>query len=321
MKKIKHWIRRYFSFSQRQTNGFLLLLLLTVLAIAAPFLYNKFTAPKAYNPLRDQQSLDSLVAILDQETTSENYASNYTKPATRANAPAPIKLHRLNPNTATLEELMAVGISKYAANNIIKYRAKAGGFRTKEQLGRIYGLPPELYQRLYPYLNLPAQADLVDQKPNSGETALYKPGERPAYPKAKPFRLQPFDLNTADTTQLKQIRGIGSKLSARIVKFRERLGGFARPEQLTEVYGLAPDVIDSLQKYTFVPPGYEPQQLPVNTATLEELRAHPYIGFNLARLIVAYRTQHGPFQSLQDLKNIKTITETQFQQLQPYLRL
>ena len=319
MKKIKHWLRRYFSFSQRQTNGFLFLLLLTVLVIAAPFLVNKITAPVAYNPLQDQLALDSLVAQLETETAKDSYARNNYKPSASPNAP--VRLQRINPNTATLQELMAVGISKYAANNIIKYRTKAGGFRSKEQFSRIYGLPPDLYERLYPYLDLPSQANNTNRKSPTEITAFTKPGERPPYVRNKPFRLQPFDLNTADTTQLKQIRGIGSKLSARIVKFRERLGGFARPEQLKEVYGLAPEVIDSLNKYTFVPPGYAPQQISINTATLDELRAHPYIGFNLARLIISYRTQHGNFQAIEDLKNIKTINEDTYQKLQPYLSL
>lgn len=318
MKKIKQLLRRYFGFSQRQTNGFLVLLLLTLLAIAAPFLFNYFTASSAYNPLQDQIALDSLVAQLEKETPANHYANNVPKTFPTG---APVRLHRINPNSATVQELMAVGISKYAANNIIKYRTKAGGFRSKEQFGRIYGLSPDLYQRLYPYLDLPAQADVANRKPAGAATAYNQPAERPAYPKYQPFRLQPFDLNTADTTQLKRIRGIGSKLSVRIVKFRERLGGFAHPKQLTEVYGLAPEIIDSLGKYTFIPPDYAPQQVPINTATLEELRSHPYIGFNLARQIIAYRTQHGSFQKVEDLKNIKTINEEIFQKLQPYLSL
>ncbi len=87
------------------------------------------------------------------------------------------------------------------------------------------------------------------------------------------------------------------------------------------MYGLAPEVIDSLHKYTFVPADYAPQQLPLNTATLEELRSHPYIGFNLARLIIAYRTQHGSFRTVEDVKNIKIVNEELYQKLQPYLTL
>lgn len=99
------------------------------------------------------------------------------------------------------------------------------------------------------------------------------------------------------------------------------MGGFAHPGQLAEVYGLSPEVVDSLHKYTFIQPEHTPRQLALNTATLEELRAHPYIGFNLARLIISYRTQHGAFRAPEDIKNIKLITEEKFQKLKPYLNL
>ena len=129
-----------------------------------------------------------------------------------------------------------------------------------------------------------------------------------------------FDINTADTTELKKIRGIGTKLSARIVKFRDKLGGFTHAAQLSEVYGLSPEVLDSLQKYTFIQPSFNPKQINLNTATFEELRQHPYLNYNLARIIIAYRTQHGPYQSVDDLRNIKQINEQQLQKLKPYFQ-
>jgi competence ComEA-like helix-hairpin-helix protein len=324
MKWIKRWIRRYFGFSQRETNGFIFLLIITVLAIAAPFLFNAYlnVTSTTYNPAPDQAALDSLVTILERQADSTRYAVS-NSPEHRAGGP--IRLHRFNPNTSTLAELMALGVSRYAAGNILKYRAKAGGFRYKEQLQRIYGLPEMLYQKLYPYIDLPAQTNkpYASKPPDYSRTHKkneYPVTSRPPY-RSSTYRLQAFDINTADTTELKKIRGIGSKLSARIVKFRDKLGGFARPEQMGEVYGLAPEIIDSLRKYTFVQADYVPQQLAVNTATLEQLRAHPYIGFTLARLIIAYRTQHGPFQSLDDLRKIKLVDEALFQKLKPYLQI
>jgi competence protein ComEA len=131
--------------------------------------------------------------------------------------------------------------------------------------------------------------------------------------------LAPFNINNADTTQLKQIRGIGSKLSARIVKYRDRLGGFYSLEQLREVYGLQPEVIDSLNKYTFVAKAHTPARINLNTATIDELRTHPYMTSNLARAIVAYREQHGRFESVEELKQIKIIKPEQYEKLKPYL--
>lgn len=318
MKRVKLWLRSYFGFSQRETNGFLFLLLVVVLAAVAPFLFNRLNQPSAYNPLQDQLALDSLAAQLDGAVSAENYATRRTPGVSKE---VPIRLHRFNPNTATQEELMAVGISRYAAGNIIKYRAKAGGFRYKEQLQRIYGLPEALYQQLYPYIDLPAQNNQKDNY-KSEPAADQTYASRPRFtPERKDYRLQPFDINTADTTQLKKIKGIGTKLSARIINFRNKLGGFAQPAQLAEVYGLSPEIVDSLHKYTYIQAGFAPRALALNTATFEELRTHPYVGFNLARLIIAYRTQHGAFTATEEIKNIKLVNETIYQRLKPYLSL
>lgn len=318
MKRFKHWLRSYFGFSQRETNGFLILLLITVLAAAAPFLFDKISQPDAYSPLADQAALDSLAAYLDTASPAPRYVvkEKLGLPAATTN-----RLQQFNPNTATQEALMNLGISRYAAGNIIKYRQKAGGFRYKEQLRRIYGLPETLYYQLYPYIELPSQTASQKNfnKPELANTRTYP--NQSEYKTRNNFKLQPFDLNTADTTQLKKIRGIGTKLSARIVNFRNKLGGFAHKGQLAEVYGLSPEVVDSIHKYTFIQPDFAPQPLALNSASLEELRGHPYVGFNLARLIIAYRTQHGGFRNPEEIKNIKLVNEEIYQKLKPYLSL
>ena len=319
MKKIKFWIRRNFGFSQRQTNGFLLLLLIVVLAISAPFIFNKTT--HQYNPAQDQAELDSLVAQLELQPEAEKYAK-YPRAGTRAAKSVKVKLHPFNPNTLTPDEWLALGVSRFTANNIIKYRDKAGGFKYKEQLQRIYGMSPETYQSLEPYIRLPNTGERNQRDPEK----QYATKKYPEYPRSggseRPkYRLAAFDINTADTTELKKIRGIGTKLSARIVKFRDKLGGFTQPAQLAEVYGLSPEVLDSLQKYTFIQPDFNPKQLNLNTATFEEMRQHPYMNYNLARLIISYRTQHGHYQTVDALRNIKQLKEEQFQKLKPYLQL
>ena len=316
MKKVKFWIRRYFSFSQSQTNGFLFLLLVVVLAMLAPFIFYRTTA--IYNPAKDQAELDSLVAQLEIQPEENKYSGS--RPSASP-ASAKISLRPFNPNTLTPAEWLTLGVNRFTASNIIKYREKAGGFRYKEQLKRIYGMSPELYQTLEPYIQLPAQAENKNRYADDKSRARNYPdySGRSGSSKAK-YRLVAFDINSADTTDLKKINGIGTKLSARIVKFRDKLGGFTQPTQLAEVYGLSPEVLDSLQKYRFIQPGYHPKQINLNTATFEELRQHPYLNYNLARMIIAYRTQHGSYQTVDDLRNIKQINEQQLQKLIPYLQ-
>ncbi|MDX5436540.1 MAG: helix-hairpin-helix domain-containing protein, partial [Pontibacter sp.] len=245
MNKIKHWIRRYFGFSQREVNAFLVLLTLLVLFSAAPFLFSLFYTPEPgqITTAQDRQLLDSLVAQLEERQP---------EPTARYGVPT-VALRPFNPNHLTVEEWQAFGLPKYLAQRILHYRSKVGDLTDKAELGRLYGLPDSVFQRLYPYIDLP------EERPSRYRREAYaanSPTPNPDWNTRRPARekfvLAPFNINTADTTQLKQIRGIGSKLSARIVKYRSGLGGFYTMEQLREVYGLQPEVVDSLHKYTFV---------------------------------------------------------------------
>ncbi|WP_242923328.1 ComEA family DNA-binding protein [Pontibacter liquoris] len=314
MKQLRRWIRRYFGFSQGEVNGFLWLISIMVLLTAAPFLFDWFYRPSpGSTAAADKQTLDSLVAQLEAKQPLRRNKYNV----------ATVALRPFNPNTLSVEEWQAFGLPKYLAQRILNYRKKVGDLTYKAELGRIYGLPDSVFQRLYPYIQLPEKRP--DKYGKRQEYARNTPSpysqKKAAYPPREKFILAPFNINTADTAQLKQIRGIGSKLSARIVKYRTGLGGFHSMAQLREVYGLPPEVVDSLHKYAFVPDAYTPPQLSINAATADELKAHPYISSNVARAMVAYREQHGSFRNLEELQKIKLITPELFEKLRPYLTL
>ncbi|WP_299984876.1 helix-hairpin-helix domain-containing protein [uncultured Pontibacter sp.] len=319
MRKLKYWIRRNFGFSQGEVNGFLVLLGAMVLLTAAPLLFKWVTKP---NPTSidsspsDKQLLDSLVAQLE---------AKQPEPTGRGQVyQLPVALQPFNPNHLSEEQWQELGMPKYMAQRILNFRNKVGDFTYKAQLGTIYGLPDSVFQKLYPYIQLPeTKPDRYSRNqgiagsprtaPNPNWTSNPRPREQ--------FILAPFNINSADTTALKQIRGIGSKLSARIVKYRDGLGGFHSMAQVQEVFGLPPAVVDSLQKYTFVPKANPLQQLSLNQANADQLKAHPYISSNVARAIVAYREQHGAFTSVEDIKRIKIIDQEIYQKVKPYLIL
>ena len=125
------------------------------------------------------------------------------------------------------------------------------------------------------------------------------------------------DINTADTTVFMALPGIGSKLAARIVKYREALHGFYSVEQVSETYGLADSTFKKIRKWLVVKDTII-QKININKAPIEELKM-PYINSNLANAIYQYRQQHGNYQSLQDLKNIVLVSDSLFHKLCPYL--
>lgn len=121
-------------------------------------------------------------------------------------------------------------------------------------------------------------------------------------------------LNTADTTQLKMIPGIGSYFARKVVQYGERLGGYVSVDQLDEIEGFPLDA----KEYLVVQDAH-PHLLNVNQLSLNELRKHPYINYYRARAITDYRRLHGPLKSLQDLRLSKDFPPEVIERLSPYV--
>ena len=309
-----------------------MLLLLAALAAAALPPLLRPTDP-AYLPAADQRQLDAwgqdLAARLDSGRAASDraYAARYpARGRAVGGRPYPtvarVRLAPFDPNALTAEGWEARGVPHFVAGRIVNYGQKAGGFRAKSQVQRIYGLPDSVYQRLAPFMQLPEA--LPARGAGYAAAARFVAGEggREFEKKAhKPAHLQPFDLNLADTTQLMQIRGIGRGRAKGLVKYRAALGGYVHENQLADFFMLrdAPDLVDSLRKYTFVAAGFAPRPVLINSATFDELWPQPLVGKPLARLIVAFRQQHGPFKTPDDLRQIKILKEADFVKLRPYI--
>lgn len=199
-----------------------------------------------------------------------------------------------DPNTVSYDEMRQLGMSSLIAQRIIKYQDKGGRFSAKKDLQKIYDFPETLYAQLEKYITLPG--------------TQYKKIER-------------FNINIADTVQLQRIYGIGSVLSNRVIKFRDELGGFVSLDQLREVYYGRDSIaaLKELLKYAYIADDFIPKKILINSADFDELNRHPYISYKLARTVVAYRNQHGAFESVKAVKKIKVLSEVQFEKLAPYL--
>lgn len=130
-------------------------------------------------------------------------------------------------------------------------------------------------------------------------------------------RIDLQDLNKASIEELQLIQGIGPVLSERIAKFRDKLGGFVSEEQIHEVYGLDSLVIGNLLHIYSIQSA--PKKIAINTDSLRELASHPYISYDLARIIMNYRKANGDIRNVDDLKKIKALDAETFTRLKPYL--
>ena len=133
------------------------------------------------------------------------------------------------------------------------------------------------------------------------------------------LRQNPIDINSADSISLERLPGIGQKLSSRIIRYRDRLGGFVRVSQLIEVYGLADSVVQLISPMLFIAGQYEPKKIAVNRLGYHELRTHPYIQHDVAKALIAYRNAHGRFSSIDDVYKIISVGREQAEKLSPYL--
>ncbi len=130
-----------------------------------------------------------------------------------------------------------------------------------------------------------------------------------------------IDVNNANEEQFKALPGIGEVLAKRIITFRTKLGGFYSIEQIKDVYGITPETFTHISNSLMLSPNFVLQKINVNTATLEELTAHPYISPKLASQITKYREKAGTYSDLSQLRKMYAMNDTLFQKLSPYLTI
>ena len=226
----------------------------------------------------------------------------------------PVVLQKFDPNLADSTELLSLGLSPYVVRNVLKYRAKGGRFSTPESFARIYGLTEEQFRILEPYIYI--SEAFVRRKPV--EKNVFVPSERVTKrDSVKVFKYPQgtlVDVNLADTTELKKIPGIGHGIARAIVAYRERLGGFYSLEQLQEVKFVTPELLEWF-KLGDVPL----RKLNINKEGLDGLRAHPYLNFYQAKVVVEYRKKRGKITSLSQLSLYEEFTEKDLLRLTPYV--
>ena len=215
-----------------------------------------------------------------------------------------------DPNTADSTQLLRLGLQPWQVRNIYKYRAHGGIYQQKEDFARLYGLTVKQYRELEPYIRIS----------NDYQPASTLVGERPRTERDTlryPVKIQADEhvvLNTADTTQLKKVPGIGSYYASEIIRHGQRLGGFVSVDQLDEIEDFPKDA----KKY-FVIVDAQPKRLKINRLTLQQLRRHPYINFYMAKAIIDYRRLRGDIKSLNELRLSKDFPDEVIQRLEPYI--
>jgi len=164
-----------------------------------------------------------------------------------------------------------------------------------------------MYKKLLPYVEIDNQNSTFPKKDF--------PYDKKEYVKKA---LVVVDVNRADSAQLDEIKGIGPSFALRILKYRERLGGFHKKEQLMEVYGL-----DSL-KYAEIKDQISINSavirtVNINVADFNALKSSPYLSYKQINAIIQFRKQHGNYNDANDLKKVLILSPQIIEKIAPYL--
>lgn len=257
-----------------------------------------------------------------------------------------VRLTAFNPNTADSATLVSLGLRPYIAGNILKYRRKGGVFRNAEAVSHIYGLDPAQYARLKPFIRIDSEKQ--DIAGNAGSVALKEYDPLMAEPETergsfslghsgqsvqgtsiekismedasgvKSSVFASMDVNQVDTVVLQQLKGVGPVTANRIARYRSQLGGFYSIRQLEDIKGIYPDALARLQSFLKVDTA-QIVKINANKASLERLKAHPYISFYQARVIVELRKARSGIGNIGELAAFKEFTKEDIDRLRWYL--
>lgn len=222
-----------------------------------------------------------------------------------------IRMQVFDPNTVDSMTLLHLGFKPWQAKNMLKYRAKGGKYRKKEDLKKLYGMTDSMYLALTPYIYI-KDSIVVD-------SARIDSVHMDTLPKWKSTKKDTIlNLRTADTTELKLIRGIGSYRAKMIVRYREQLGGYAQVEQIMEARGMDKVIADSILPHFYID-SVVVNKIPINHIRPEVLQRHPYLNFEQAKAIYEYRRKHIRIKSAEELKKIKGLSPTDIEKILIYL--
>ncbi|MCC6685011.1 MAG: helix-hairpin-helix domain-containing protein [Bacteroidia bacterium] len=309
-KELKRQLRLLFAFSVSERRGVLLLLVLLALTLIVYVTMPLWVSPQKELLLLADSAMHQMQIRKDTTADEKGYPLRNTQANDVHQSSDLTVLFPFDPNTLSDADGEKLGFSKRQMQNIQHYLRAGGHFRKKTDLLKLYSIDEAFFDKMEAYILLPDSVSLAgnENKKEYQPRAAFESRPKPA-----------LDLNSADSAQLISLKGIGPSFARRILKYRNQLGGFIKPEQLMEVWGFTDSLLKLVQPQVYVRTEVI-QKIKINSATVEQLKNHPYIWrFNIARAIINYRDQHGPYRSVEDLSKVVLVSDSTISQIQPYI--
>jgi DNA uptake protein ComE-like DNA-binding protein len=307
-----HNFKSYFEHNKAERDGAVVLLIVIFLIFIGTEVFQYFYEPPSPGATALQSRLDSIQAqkFFNTDTHEEE----------------PISLFPFNPNTLNDSGYQELGFSKAQIQTLRNYQKAGGHFDEKSDFQRLYFVDSAKYRELKAYIDLPIAIKRQKRYSKKNNWQDYDKPHQNAVKWSDTASYQAYeykdfscDLNYADTTELKKVRGLGSFYARRIVEYRTELGGFHSLGQLLELWKMTPGRIDTIASQLTLS-RISLKKLNINTATAQELSAHPYITFRLANQIVGKRESNGSFSSIDQFCKSNLVNAELCGKLAPYLK-
>ncbi len=305
VQKLKLFLFNFFHFNKQERNGVFVLCIIIVVLFAVRLLL-----PFIENDSNNVQLMTINVSQPSNETGGEKDFKNVNTAGFDSTQPDNLISNQrfvFNPNTVSEEDAQKLGFSKKLSATLINFRNKGGKFFKSEDLKKLYGLSPKLYEELESYILIPQKEykrdSVFDNKPRNYEK--------------KNFTKELVELNTADSLSIVFLKGIGPGFTKRIIKYRTMLGGFHSINQLKEVYGMNDSLFLTLSSQIKLDANAL-TKIPINAIDFNSLRKHPYFNFQTAQAVINFRLKHGKLTEA-DMKGLGVFSEEKLRLILPYL--
>jgi len=273
-------INIYFKFSREQHKGVFALFGIIVVLQTLYFFGNFNALAKEFPEKQKWLSLQSQIDSMKMEEKKESP-----------------RIYLFNPNFITDYKGYKLGMSVQEIDRLLAFRKKNKYVNSAKEFQNVTRVSDSLLNTIAPFFKFP---DWVN---NKKQFKVYEKYTNKAF--AKKGKIVFIDINKATQEDLIKIYGIGEAISVRILKLKESLGGFVSMEQMKDIWGLSPEVIENLNTHFKVSVMPNFKKIDINNASLKELSQFSYFRYPLAKEIVTYRSMNGDIKNIEDLTKIK----------------
>jgi len=307
MKNTWHKFQRYyFTFSRSDRNG------ITILAIAI-FVVLVGIVILPYLVPQQKEDFSEIRAVFKAWESEQNDVK----------ATKQLTLFEFNPNSIDDSELGSLNLPFFVKQNMVRYRDAGGKFKNVDDFRKIYGMTDSVFQIIRPYILIEKSQE---KEIPSGFAVNLKKEQTNISNQIRNVKQEPgssikqieVELNSADTTDLIQLPGIGPVFSKRIIKYRDLLGGFVKKEQLLEVYNFPSETFENISDMLTVDSTLV-KKLRINFLEYSDLLRHPYLNKEQVGSIINRRDTDGPFKNLSEVASIQVFDSESFARIRPYL--